>query len=265
MRECLRILVERHSSICRILECGWQDPGSVNALTLARVQLEGLYSMCMFTEDPRWVDIYVCEGWKKLYERFLLQREEKKKLERFESYSNTQAPNGLWKMAETIGILPEQIATIHKYQLKIPVPDGMSEKVIKRLATLGKAIQKLPQGSKKRMLQRLHFRYRYLCSFAHGSEDANLFTSIFQSNPTIPRSRSGETLKNTFKREIEAPTYTTSILSIIQSAAEIATLYPGEVELLVNLTKAWETMSDKSLLCKAIWTLRTRASLGILA
>ena len=167
-------------------------------------------------------------------------------------------------MVETIEVLPEEIATIRKRHLKIPMPDGMSERYIKHFPTPARAVNELLQGSKKKMLQRLHFRYRYLCSFAHKSEDANLFTSIFQSNPTIPRSWSAKILKNTFKKEIEDPAYTTSILSIIQSAGEIETLYPRDVELVVSLTKSWEIMSEKSLLGKAIWTLRTRAYLGII-
>ena len=46
-------------TIRRVLEPGMDDPTSVDALALARLQIEGLYTLCLFTQEPRWVDVYV--------------------------------------------------------------------------------------------------------------------------------------------------------------------------------------------------------------
>src|SRR3984893_17662947 len=95
---------------------------SVDALALARLPLESLDNMCMFTESPDWVDVYVRDGWKKQYEQFLLQREETKKLKRYDEYSNKKGPHRLAAVGKTIGITKVQVATIEHEQLGTPMP-----------------------------------------------------------------------------------------------------------------------------------------------
>ncbi len=61
-------------------ESGAPKPTSVDALSLARLQLESLYTVCLMFEDPKWVDNYVKDGWQKDYKLFLLRNEEWKRL-----------------------------------------------------------------------------------------------------------------------------------------------------------------------------------------
>jgi hypothetical protein len=44
--------------IRRLLEPGWGDPSTVDALALARLQLEGLYALCLMFESPQYVDCF---------------------------------------------------------------------------------------------------------------------------------------------------------------------------------------------------------------
>lgn len=138
---------------------------SVDALALARIPLESLYNVCLFTESPDWVDAYLRDGWKKQYVLFLLQREETKNLKRFENYSVTGATH-LDAARQIIAITAEEVATIEHEQLGTPLPNGMQGRPIRQFPTPARAITKLPVGTdKRRMLERLHYDYVYLCSF----------------------------------------------------------------------------------------------------
>jgi hypothetical protein len=72
-----------HRSIRLLLAKGDAEPESVDALCLARLQVEGLYSMCLLTEGPQHVDTFVRDAWKKQYVRYLLVQKETQGLPRF--------------------------------------------------------------------------------------------------------------------------------------------------------------------------------------
>ena len=106
MQTCLRSAQSTHTAIRKVLGWGEEDPMSVDALALARLPLESLYNMCMFTESPDWVDVYVRDGWKKQYEHFLLQRDETKNLPRYDEHNKKNGPHHLSAVANIIGIMP---------------------------------------------------------------------------------------------------------------------------------------------------------------
>jgi hypothetical protein len=265
MQTCLRSAQSTHAAIRKVLAWGEEEPMSVDALALARLPLESLYNMCMFTEGADWVDVYVRDGWKKQYEQFLLQKAETTKLKRYDEYSNKTGPHHLAAVGKTIGITKAQVATIEHEQLNAPMPVGVAQDHIPQFPTPGKAINKLPKGGdKRRMLERLYPEYVFLCSFAHGLPDANLFKMMFNKDSKFRDYWSDAELKDTFRRNVAERSYVTSLLSMIQSAAEITALYPTDVELLAGVTKAWEETSRDSLLGKAIWNIRTKKLLGVI-
>jgi hypothetical protein len=71
-----------HQTIIAILSICEGKPETVDSLTLARTQLEGLYNFCLMLESPQFIDRYLKDGWKKRYVELLLQREEMKDLPR---------------------------------------------------------------------------------------------------------------------------------------------------------------------------------------
>lgn len=83
-----------HLTIRKLLQ-GERNPSAVDALTIARLQLEVLYSLCFMLQGGQNVRLFLKNGWKKKYIRFLLQREEHGHLSRFSDYfSKTAQP--LW-------------------------------------------------------------------------------------------------------------------------------------------------------------------------
>ena len=260
----LRSARTTHSTVRTALSWGDENPMSVDALALARIPLESLYNICLFTESPNWVDAYLRDGWKKQYVHFLLQREETKNLKRFKNYASTGLTS-LAEMGQFIGITSEEVATIEHEQLGTPLPNSMQRTSIQSFPTPGRALVKLPVGSdKRRMLERLHYEYVYLCSFVHNLPEANFFKMTFNSESKFRNLWSNAALASAFRKEVANRAYEASLLGVIQATAEVAALYPGCVDLMAAVTAAWQEMSSDSLLGRAVWHIRTKSLLGIL-
>jgi hypothetical protein len=103
---------------------GDTDPRSVDALAIARVPLEGLYAICLFTEDPDWVDVYLRDGWRKQCEQFLRQYRETERLQRFAEFSRSIGPENLNLQRKVLGISDNQVHTVEFEELGIAMPPG---------------------------------------------------------------------------------------------------------------------------------------------
>ena len=252
-----------HRGIREVLGWGHNDPASVDALALARLPLEALYNICLFTENADWVDVYVRDGWKKQYVQHLLQELETQSLDRF-THATATARRRLTALGDLVGIKAAQVATIEREHLGKEMPTGLEEEQIPRFPTPGVVLQELPDGDKRTMLERLYFEYIFLCSFVHGLTDANLFKTMFNQQIELNIVKEKDEMGKVFYKEVALRAYTTSLLSIIQAATEVTALYPHDVELKAKVTTAWMEMSQDSLLGKVVWELRTRTMLGIL-
>lgn len=250
-------------SIRRLLEPGFEDPSTVDALALARLQLECLYALCLMFEDAQYVDHYTQDYWKKQYVSYLLAREEVMALPRLLDFvSNT--PVELIQLGLHFGVTMAQIATVELQELGKPLPPGVSHQAIPKFPTPGGVIPLIPQGDKRRMLERLHQKYVELCSFAHGLGRSNLLRIIFDSRSPHNKFASDADKEQKFQYEVTGECYTMSFLSIAQATAELTLRYPGEVDLSVAASDAWDQLRQVSFVPKAVWELRTRALLGII-
>ena len=257
-------MLSTHSLIPKVLANGWQNPESIDALALARVPLEGLYTLCLMFENASWIDAYLKDGWKKQYVRLLLECEETKNLPRFNEFCTKRAPAYLNAHRKLLGITDAEVATINHKELGTAMPEGTVQEHISRFPSPSRVINLLGKGTDKRkMLERLYPEYVFLSTFAHGLPDALLLKTMFNENAPIPMQHDDEKLKDTFHRQVEQPAYVTSLISGIQGSAELINLYPADVELAAMVMKAWETLTHEMLLGKAIWNIRTKKLLGI--
>lgn len=257
-------MLSTHGLIRKVLHAGWQNPESIDALALARVPLEGLYTLCLMFESPSWIDVYLKDGWKKQYVRLLLECHETQQLERFQEFCKKTAPRNLDALRKFLGITDAQVATINNEETGTPMPEGIAKEKIERFPTPSGVVNKLPTGDKRRLLERLYAEYVFLCSFAHGLPDALLFKMMFNKNPPVPRAFDDEKMKDTFHRQVEQPAYTTSLISLVQAASELTALYPNDVELRATVVKAWEKIVHGMLLGRVAWNVRTKKLLGVL-
>ncbi len=253
-----------HGTIRKVLGFGWEDPRSIDALVLARSPLEHLFTLCLMFEASSWMDAYLKDGWKKQYERFFLQREETQKLSRYDDFSKNSGPKNLELHRQFIGITDAQKATVEHKELGTTMPNGVAQESIPSFPTPSRVINELPQGDKRKMLERLYPEYVFSCSFVHGLPDSLLFRTMFNKNARVPRQFDDETIKDTFRRHVELPSYSTSLISIVQAASELTALYPGDVELKAAVTKAWEKIVEGMLLGRVVWNIRTKKLLGVI-
>jgi hypothetical protein len=252
-----------HRAMKKVLGSGPDKPESIDAMVLARVNLEGLYALCLMFESSGYVDCYLQDGWRKLYVKFILQREETKKLPRFDDYSQRIAPASLTGLRKIFGITEIQQQTIDHEELGAPLRTGSKPVPIPRFPTPGGVIDKIPAGDRRQMLERLYLEYQRLSSFAHGLSEANQFKEMCRRDSRFAGVFSEDQLRETFHREVEELSWIVSRLSIIQSVAELTSLYKGNVDLCAAATQAWLEFSDGILLAKTIWEIRTKKLLGV--
>lgn len=254
-------------TIRRVLEpAGEVEPESVDALALARLQLEGLYSICLMLEDPKYVDCYLQDHWKKRYLTYLLAREEMKDLPRgIESEQTLEPMIALLKLREIFGVTSSQQFTIDQDELGTPMPSAFGRETIPKFPMPSGIIHLMQPGSdKRRMLERLHFDYVELCSYVHGLPQANLLKIMFDKRSPYQRYATDSQIAERFQRDVVGPSFLWSSFSIAQAAAELTERYPGDIPLAEAAYNAWAELSAASMPTKAIWEIRTRKLLGVL-
>ena len=251
-----------------ILGAGAKKPYSVDALTISRLTLEDLYTLCLMFESPDYVMQYLRNGWRKNYIDFLLQAKETKNLPRFDEYNKNIAIINLEHLRQLFGITVEQKLSINKDELDMPLPASMAYASIPKFPTpsgIIKIMKKTSSPEKYAMLARLYFEYSFLSSYTHGLPDAILYKNFFSNRPTAARVLfSEDQLKSMWDRTVSERSFLISLLSVIQAVAELTLLYPTDAELAGSVMEIWQIMLDGFLLGQAIWNIRTKNILRLI-
>jgi hypothetical protein len=252
-----------HETIRELLHHENKTPRSVDAVPLARLQLETLYAICLVLDQPSYLDLYFKHSWKQTYVRHLLMSSECKNLPTVMAELDKQLTplEGLRNLA---GVTDQEKATIRSEQLGEPLPLGIVSVPIRQFPTPGAALRVIRDPDRKRMLSRLYFEYQFLCSFVHFSTQSRSFKGIFDQRERFGELFTSEQLENMFHKEIAGPAIWVDFISIVQSAAEIVTLYPADIELRRAVTDAWAVLSEKTIMGRAVWEFRAKKLLGII-
>lgn len=253
-----------HASIRDLLRHGTKKPMSVDAMPLVRTQLESLYAICLLVEAPSYLSVYLKDSWKKLYIRFLLQREECRSLSRFSKYFNEQTLPNLERMASLIGVSQDEILTVDYHELGQSPPPGFTPIRIPSFPTPRAVIRLVKDADRSRMLIRLYPEYQFLCSFVHVSPHPGMFKVMLDDRHPLAHLFNTKNMDHMFQGEIAGPALSIDLLSVAQGCAEILTLYRGNLDLLKVLEGAWKLITDSSLLGGVIWEIRTRKLLGVI-
>jgi len=253
-----------HESIRDLLRHETKKPISIDAMPLVRTQLESLYAICLLVETPSYLEVYLKDSWKKLYIRFLLQREECRSLGRFSKYLYEQALPNLEGMASFIGVSRDEISTIDYDELGQSPPSGFIPVKIPRFPTPRAVIRRVSDADRSRMLIRLYPEYQFLCSFVHVSPHPGMFKVMLDDRHPLSNLFSSDKMEYMFQNEIAGPALYIDLVSVAQGCAEIFTLYRDNLDLLKVLEGAWKLITDSSLLGKVIWEIRTRKLLGVI-
>jgi hypothetical protein len=253
-----------HRTIRVILEKSSGASDAVDVLALARLQLEGLYAVCLMLEGPEYVDCYLQDYWHKLYVRFLLLREECKLLPRWDEYLRN-TPLVINAQRTLAGVTETQQWTVEHEELGTPMPAGVAPQRIPKFPTPGVVIRKVGDPAKQKMLERLHPEYVRLCSFAHGLAEATFIKQMFDKRSSFQNLLSDGQRRETFDKTVIANAFVMSFLCILQSTAELTVMYPNNIDLPEIAIKGWNSLTKASLLSRAIWSIRTRQLFGVVA
>jgi hypothetical protein len=241
-----------------------ETPESVDALAIARLQLETLYSFCFMLQDAGNVRVFLKHGWKKKYIRFLLQREEYKNLDRFREYFEKQALPLLERLQRTCGVTEDEKLTIEYQELGVTPPPGFQGAAIRQFPTPGVIIRNIRGQDTRGMLERLYPEYEFLCSFAHGDSEAALFRAILDTHSEAQRFISRGRAEDFWLQNVAETAIIYSALSAVQVATEVAAIYPVDVELLAKVTNAWTGLIKFTLLARPVWERRAMKVLPLL-
>lgn len=256
-----------HRAIRVLVKLGDTHPESVDALVLARLQLEGLFNLCLMFESPQYVTRFQHEAWMRQYTRWMLYRQELLSIDRFRTEVDREYPR-LELMARIWGITNEQRLTIEFREMEVDPPAGFVPQPITPFPTPGKMIEDIPEGPKRRMLIRLYPEYQELCSYAHGRPVAGFGKMIFDDRSAARRDfvkMYGESyLHEMFQQQVLGAAQIYSLVSVAQAAAELTVLCPLHLEIQSATTRAWNELHGAHFLVNAVWNLRTKELLRVL-
>jgi hypothetical protein len=247
-----------------MLTKGESDPICVDTMPIVRSQLETLYAICLVVEDASTLGLYLKDDWKKRYIRFLVMREECKRLPRITS-GLKKLEKDLEELRKFLGISDNQKRTVEREQLIDSTTTNFQYEKIEQFPTPSPIIEKIKDPSRKKMLQRLYPEYRFLSSFSHFSVIGDNLLMFLDDRLRQPLTLTSGEKHEIFQKEVAIPAFSIDLISVAQSCCEFTTIYPNDIELAKETSEAWAQISKHSLLGQSIWKIRTQKLLHVLS
>ena len=252
-----------HHAIRELLRSEGNNPTPVQVMPLVRTQLETLFAICLVLEDPSSLDVYLKDGWGKLYVRYLLTRAEGRNLPRVMVALDKQA-FAMEQFRLASGVTDVEKRTIELDELGVPLPTGMAPLRIRQFPSPRRVIRQVHDPERKGMLQRLYPEYQFLCGFVHFSPASRVLSTLFDNRQLPGQWSTTGQRHEIFQKEVAGPALAIDLISVFQSSAEFVSVYPADIELVKSVVEAWSQIAERWLLGQVIWNLRTKRLLGAL-
>ena len=235
-----------------------QGAWAVDALGIARFQVEAIYTLCLLLRDAGWVYRFLKAGWKKKYVRFLLERWETRRIHRFAQFFGEVGPAGLDKMASVIGVTTEERRWIEWSELFSPMgPAPVRAEILDWPSPL-KVMKALDAGLTVNTLKRLYPEYRHLCSFAHGDAEAAALRILVDTRSVMRHHFPPEKSADLYIRQVCTPAVMYSVIASLLAATEVQSLIPQDVDLAMKVNESWLRLRGFSHVFVAVYDLRAR-------
>ena len=244
------------------------SPISIEAMSLAREQVESLFTVCLLLDDPnRWFSVYKKDAWQRQYRKYLLEKHECEKLPRFRKSINEIEPM-FDKLQKSYGISSDEKKAI-EFKFNNPkkeLPPHLKNKLPEPFPTAGRAKDLIKNTSIKDCLERWYQEYRYLSGYSHGHMIKTVGLTILESRDL---NLTEEVKQKYFENVLEHGL----IVSYVSSASACAEACPileynvedtEVIEVKAALTKLWNKLTDLSLLGKLFWNIRISKILGVI-
>jgi hypothetical protein len=273
--EMLRQFLGTHKSIRLLMKSWKQEPaGMADAMSLAREQVEKVYTVALLLEDPEtWTERYFRDAWRNDYERHLIEAYERHALDRYEEYLNLQS-DGLHQERRLLGITDEEEEFVD-WRFDNPPGVPKSSEVPERLKAAKQivdpfpmpaaALRKLSDADLKWALIRLYREYSYLCGYTH-SGFRKLLAGYAEVHSSLTPEQKQKVVDTEYAQSILLSYLAAGFACAEAATRELARGWDGAsgarvvagAELLAEVTGMWDVLRETSLLGRAIYEMRAR-------
>jgi hypothetical protein len=247
----IRLLIDQYETAMEL---------SSDAMSLAREQVEKIFVLALLADDPaKWVTSYIKSGWRKRYERFLLDKKESQNLPEHSDFFTNLGSKLIEESRIICGVSKdEMLATELKYyDPSKSLPQNLNGCEIAEFPTPGKAKGKVKNLTLKKALDRWYLEYRFLCGYSHIGTEKLLAQSL-----TNRRFEFGLSQREEFFQKNLASALVISSVAAAFACTEIYGFVSHNIEITGELTKLWDEVEKKSLLGKAFWNLHAKEILS---
>lgn len=264
----LRQFLDTHRSIRLLMKQRGQNSAAVSdAMSLAREQIEKVYVVAMLLEGPEeWTMRYLKDDWRRGYERYLLDSEERGALPRFREFYEGYAREHMERERLQLGVTEGERELVElRYRdpgAKVPARLKESAGILQRFPTPWKVIEKVSDATLKDGLGRWYREYGYFSGYSHAGFP-KLMVRYFAASKAYASSQKEEAAEKEYAQAVMV-----SYLAAASACAEAglrelphvggASARVAGLEMHVKIDGLWEVMRRAALLGKALWELRVR-------
>lgn len=205
--------------------------------------------------------VFVKDDWRRLYERYLLEKAELQNLPRWQGLFQ-QTYVSIEGVRRRLGI-PDDVRDLVEYRFLHPQdpPGGPPKRLVgvkkpEEFPTPGKVLKILKNGppSKVDFLKRWYREYRFFCDFSHCGMGKLQLTHLYG-----PASGYSNAAKDAFyDKEVQNAVAASFVATASVCTELVGVLEIGDVDRIAKLTDLWDFLRQRFLLAKTMWTLRAQ-------
>jgi hypothetical protein len=259
LSDILEGMIGTHETMGLLLRREYMKPHAVETLSLARGQLELVFSIVLIFSDPdQWLPLYWKDGVAAFVRRYELDFDEKRNLSRWSADQKKTTDVIVDRIASVAGMTSEETSATRKEVLGMPLTSAEQAAHVRQFPTPGRTLQKV-SGDRHALLSRLyHMEYSVLSSYVHNAVLTAVERAALRRGASL---LSSSELEDFFGKRVIAPALGVSWVSLLLVATEVYSAV-ADVDLAEALAKAWGDFTELDLLARAVWPLRPKAVLG---
>jgi hypothetical protein len=270
----LQRFLQTHRSI-RLLMGNREEnfAGLSDAMSLAREQVERIYIVTLLLENPKqWTVRYFKDDWRKEYERYLLERDERSGLERHEDFLSQ------WATSLEEDRVMFEISEKEKEFVELRYRHTTSEVRAKKKEDLGlreaersiahfpmpaEVIKEVSDGQLKGLLSRWYKEYGFFSAYTHGGFRKLLPAQMGEGRVSLSTSQKEKVINTEYFQAIVYSWLAAASACAVATSKKLprrdgSSRALDDLELLVRLANLWDLMREISLPGKALWEAGAR-------
>ncbi|MDP9478439.1 MAG: hypothetical protein M3R38_22620 [Actinomycetota bacterium] len=268
MADQLRQFLDTHRSIRLLTKQRGRDLAAASdAMSLAREQIEKVYVVAMLLEGPEeWTMRYLKDDWRRGYERYLLDEEERAGLPRFREFFSGYAPEHVEKERLQLGVTEgeRELAELRYRDPGAKVPSHLKDSagILRRFPTPWRVIERVSDATLKDGLGRWYREYGYFSGYSHAGFP-KLMARYYEASKRYTSSQKEEAVEKEYDQALWA-SYLAAATACAEAGLRELPRFGGaparvaDLEIFLKLDGLWDVMRRAALLGKALWELRVR-------